>query len=263
MQLQRREFIWIDQECIDQEDSEDKQVGIRAMDLVYQQAERSVAVLEVCLTEQRQVDALEIILDMTSQDLERETFLCTLEGLELITSDPWFTRAWCLQEATSGARSMTLLLKYEEGLDVPSTFGIMGNIYLELAERNNLVSSWLPAQVQRAFLHDKDIWTRGEHFIDLWFDKNVPNVDTEADYETHVMCNGIQALHFLEQRQKSVIADRLAIMANLCGYDVHLDASKTEERGYGFSVTALTLAINGDDTGYQRRYHRSSWPLRG
>ena len=247
---QRRGFIWIDQECIDQEDTEDKQVGIRAMDLVYQQAERSVAVLEVCLTEQRQVDALEIILDMTPQDfLDRETFLAILETLELITSDPWFSRAWCLQEATSGARSMTLLLQYAEGLDVPSTFEIMGNIYLELAELNNLVSSWLPAQMERAFLHDKDIWTRGQRSIDLWFDKNVPNVDTAIDYETHVMCNGIQALHFLEQRQNSVIADRLAILANLCGYDLRLDAAKTEKRGYDFSVSALTLAIiNGDIT---------------
>ena len=38
--------IWIDQECIDQDDPVDKEHGIQSMDLVYQHAYRTVALLD-------------------------------------------------------------------------------------------------------------------------------------------------------------------------------------------------------------------------
>lgn len=95
-------FVWIDQECIEQDNVDDRQRGIHSMDLVYQGAAKSVAVLETEIQEQRMIDALECLCE--ADDLDENSLCDLLDTLELVVSDAWFSRAWCLQESTSGSR---------------------------------------------------------------------------------------------------------------------------------------------------------------
>ena len=65
--------------------------------------------------------------------------------------------------------------------------------------------------------------------------------------DTRASCNGAEAMAYLSCRKNSVISDRLAILANLCGYETRLDTTSLDEAGYSFSVCALTLSVlNGD-----------------
>lgn len=243
-------FIWIDQECIDQDDAEDKEVGILAMDLVYQFAQLSVGVLEVCLTEQGQVDILELMMTAELPGISRDGLISLIEVLELVAADPWFTRAWCLQEATSGSRKILLLLRHRPGLEIPEALDYGGNVALNLAQMNDIISSLLVFELDRFRPVDAEIGERGDQFIDSWFARNVPNVypeSDERDIDSHVVCSGTEAMWFLEKRLNSVISDRLGIMANLCSYQLPLRAKEVERDGHGFSIAALTLAIlNGD-----------------
>ena len=51
-------YIWFDKECIDQIHPEDKELGINAMDIVYQRSLYPVALLQIYITTQEQLDLL-------------------------------------------------------------------------------------------------------------------------------------------------------------------------------------------------------------
>jgi len=56
-----------------------------------------------------------------------------------------------------------------------------------------------------------------------------------------------EAVVFLATKQNFEVADRLAIVANLCGYEVRLDAQKLKRLGFDLGACILCLAVlNGD-----------------
>lgn len=60
-------------------------------------------------------------------------------------------------------------------------------------------------------------------------------------------CSAAEAIEYLSTKHNYEIADRLAIIANLCNYKVRLDAQKLKELGYDLAVSVLCLALlNGD-----------------
>lgn len=253
-------LIWIDQECIDHNDEDDKDLGIQAMDLVYEQAVCSLAVLQACIVEQRHLDALTIVhIDPTGETMCDAELRDLLEALTVIISDPWFERAWTLQESTSAARRMTLLVRYDTALSRPECFAesIAGNIEIPMMWLHTLVSANVQLEVSQRTAEDpRDIRAMGENFMQNWWDvmpadpydaDDGDNDDGQDGDERRFVSNAAQALSYLGIRQNSVIADRLAIMANLCRYEVRLDTRTLNRLGYGFSVCALTLAaLNGD-----------------
>ena len=246
--------MWIDQECIDQNDAYDKGTGIQAMDLVYQNAEFSLAVLTVCITEQRHLDALALLMESSGDGINADQLGDLIEALEIITSDPWFERAWCLQESASGARRMTLSVRYKLSLKVhPVWFGsdieyFAGNLPLDLPQLHNLISSWLVFQISILPNNDADgLKSRCNDFMVRWSRIMPPDVNAEYYGGDRTTCNASEAMWYLSRRLNTVVSDRLAILANLCDYDVRLNADALEKAGYGFSICALTLAIlNGD-----------------
>ena len=240
------EFIWIDQECIDQEDSLDKQTGIQAMDAVYHQAEKSVAVLEACIRTQRQVHALQMLME--SDNLDYEYLSDLAEALEIIMADPWFERAWPLQESICASRQMSLLVRYEAGLDIPLGLWLKDNIELELSSLHDILSSWLQTVLASCDTLWEGAVTSCNKAVDKWFTLMIPETDREYDLETRPgASSGSEALAFLSSRRNSVVSDRLAILANLSGYPIGLDLASLEKLDHSFSMCALVLSIvNGD-----------------
>lgn len=90
--------IWVDQECINQDDGADVQVAIQAMHLVYRRAEATVAILG------RHVHAVDDLAGFSD-------LLATVGGpaaaaqtlRDRILGDKWFTGAWCAQEQANSA----------------------------------------------------------------------------------------------------------------------------------------------------------------
>lgn len=247
-------FIWIDQECIDQDDTLDKTVGIQAMDLVYQRAEYSLAVLEVCITEQRHLDGLERLLEFRPDGEDGDSLSNACEAMRIIMSDRWFERAWCLQESVSGCRRMTLLIKYDAKLEMSDLFRseVEGCFEIELPTIHGILLSALQSRVAASnpFQLDPGIRRQCLQVIEEWSDKMPPDDATnveDLDFDYHTACNAAAALHYLSRRHNSVVSDRLAIMANLCNFETRLDALELDELGFDFGICATVLAvINGD-----------------
>ncbi|GIZ45763.1 hypothetical protein CKM354_000891600 [Cercospora kikuchii] len=243
-------LIWIDQECIDQSDPQDKNVGIQSMDFVYQQASYCLAVLEATITEQRHLTALSELLEnnVEMDDLEMIQDVC--EALRIVMSDQWFERAWCLQESVSGNRQMTLSVRCSEDLEVPDLLGsaVTGCFEMELSELHHTIVSSLGLHLDQVSESlDPATLERYRQVINDWYENMAPDVSDDFDIEARTVCNASQALNYLSRRQNSVVADRLAILANLCRYEIRLNIQAVDVLGFGFSICAYILAImNGD-----------------
>jgi hypothetical protein len=247
-------YFWIDQECIDQADERDLETGMQAMNIVYENSIDSVAVLRTTITELRLCDTLGSLIAFEPLTVGPTHATDILEILELITDDAWFQRAWTLQESSSGGTGMTIMLPCATGIEVPSELRrrmfIDPNEHVEFSLDHLVVSeaSWfepgLPGSRESL---SPEMGLRSELWQNKW-KRLLPTgtLDFEADGLMN-LCLAGEALWHMSVRDNSVVADRLAIIANLCGYETRLDTMKLDKFGYGFSICALVLAmLNGD-----------------
>ncbi|KAI5867532.1 hypothetical protein GGS23DRAFT_548756 [Durotheca rogersii] len=101
--------IWIDQECIYQNDPEDKQKGIQSMHLVYRNAAVTLVVMDCHVQTLQDVHAIPGIRQFGVHEELRER----------IVGDRWFTRAWTIQELSSSPPdNLAYLIGWEDGVDV-------------------------------------------------------------------------------------------------------------------------------------------------
>ena len=248
--------VWIDQECIDQSDPMDKNTNIQEMDLVYQESDHAIAVLDFQFESQAELDVFASVCDedhFTFDPKQIEELEQVLLGLR---DDKWFERAWTLQESVSAGVSMILLLGCL-GLEKPARFGsTLGEFEISIWDFQNAMVNvrnyveeglsagvWLDDSCAIAVSNCADI---------LW--NYMPTIVPDRDsgglkkHSSHrQICNAAEALTFLDDRFNSVFSDRLAILANLCGYVCRIDTTVLEAPGSSFTTCALTLAIlNGD-----------------
>ena len=243
-------YIWFDKECIDQTHPKEKELGIQAMDVVYQRSLYPVALLQVHIATQRQLDLLCQMIEGT--ELPADDLPDLLSLLQLIDNDRYFTRTWCLQESVAGGIEMAILIPHAPDLDKPEVLGtIPGEVETSIIELTQAVGYAHSC----VLLCDEPLSTSFiTHFNDT-VDHILSFLPTETakpdtgydDPEWRQTCNASQALIFLNQRQNHRVADRIAILGNMCNYGSRLDTNAIEAAGYGFSICAFALAIfNGD-----------------
>lgn len=103
-------MIWIDQECLPQPTKESPQVnqyeqelGIQAMDIVYNRAIVTAGILDVIIDTQAQLDALEALMFFDKARvqtlIDHEFCYLILDILYNASLDRWYTRAWVVQES--------------------------------------------------------------------------------------------------------------------------------------------------------------------
>ena len=79
--------------------------------------------------------------------------------------------------------------------------------------------------------------TAASHMLTFWIGNDKPRRT----------CNASVALSFLKHRDKDRVADRLAILANLCDYSLRLNTVELERSQNRLSVCVFALTIaNGD-----------------
>ncbi|MDI1487640.1 MAG: hypothetical protein OHK93_006910 [Ramalina farinacea] len=84
--------IWIDQECINQNDPAEKEAAIQAMNQIYQGSDHPIAILEFCFETQAELDVFVSIADVQSFELD-PIQIETLGGvLGALVSEQWFSR---------------------------------------------------------------------------------------------------------------------------------------------------------------------------
>lgn len=122
----RVSLIWIDQECVDQEDPTDVRNHLQCNHIIFSQAEFTIGLLNFQLskTQVNNLVSLELLnalgdpkftdfkkglLDFGPTGILREV-QSTTRLLKSISRDRWFTRAWVFQERYSANIDMYLLL---------------------------------------------------------------------------------------------------------------------------------------------------------
>lgn len=245
--------VWIDQECILQEDPRDKEDGIQAMDIVYQESSHPVAIMEFCFQTQEEVDVFASIADPERCPFDPSKIEDLNNVLDVLSVDAWFSRAWTLQESISAGVSMILLFGCPLDINKPSFFGsIPGDIEISiwdfqeamvnargLIEEGLAADSWPNPSIATQASNSADI---------LW--NYIPTIipdSHERDSSHRQVCNAAEALSFLHDRKNSFLPDRLAILANLCNYERRINPVVFDSLQCGFSICALTLSVlNGD-----------------
>ncbi|KAH8589924.1 hypothetical protein B0O99DRAFT_676412 [Bisporella sp. PMI_857] len=263
-------MIWIDQECIEQDDEREKEIGIQAMDLVYLKAHTSIGLFNARFIHQRHLDALFLFFEWElGSSMQRRgprplkecrtLHLDILaEAVSMVINDRWNTRAWILQEAFSSGRNMILLFPRGKNIDLSGWSLICHDSSLtEMAIRLDIVrqclsqsrSFFTSSQYRHVKIKDPE-WhktletlrwfhpkPKPSHSVDVWVNENKPRRT----------CNAAVAMSFLKSRQNDRVADRLAIIANLCDYSLRLNTSKLEASNHSLSVCIHLLAMmNGD-----------------
>lgn len=246
------------------------------MDYVYVNAQISIGLFQVTL-EQRHLDPLFLFFESLKQRigsemrrrgpsplrkcrfLKLESLLESLaEALNMVAMDRWNTRAWILQEAFASAGKMVLLLPRAKGIVIKGWSLVchdlsLTEIGIRLANLQRCVMEsaaclmpkpgstftvkppkWAETLERLAWYHPKP---SGYHRFDFWLNSNKPRPS----------CNAAVALSFLKHRDNDRVADRLAILANLCDYSLRLNTWELEKSQSRLSVCVLALTIaNGD-----------------
>lgn len=250
-------LIWIDQECIDQNDRLDKEYGIQSMDQVYHRAMMSLGLLNVIISTQSEMDAVAKLMDKRPFDTE-EDVLAAVRLLYRFSQDRWFSRAWIFQESCLSL-NLVLLFRHKDGLRNPDTCGrIPGEIKISIAGLQkwaSLVFAGTREHISKGLLLDTLRQVEG---IQFWATSLFPQIKTYEFSTKRFACSAAEALYHLNFRMNSRPADRLAIIANLCQYHTRLNTTELNQRSTSFSVCLLTMSIVNGDTSLLIDYLRDA-----
>ncbi|KAJ0268027.1 hypothetical protein COL940_013786 [Colletotrichum noveboracense] len=269
-------------ECIDQTNPTEKELGVQSMDLVYQRAHTCIGLMST-LWSQRHLEALLLQAELRHEDSgaasprrrgaapvrkprpPMQHFANDLiAAVFALVSDRWTTRAWVLQESFVSADRMILLFPRPPETDVTGWWLICHEKSLSetavsiLMLQDALENHVLPYLTPLLSSPPSDpsssspmgmavaLFERVRFFYPRAID-NDSRIGLGADFWERKRCDAATALAFLNQRDLFRVADRVAILANLCGYEQRLDTVELENGGYGLSHCLLALALlNGD-----------------
>ena len=180
------------------------------------------------------------------------------EALSMIVMDRWNTRAWILQESFVSGGNMILLLPQakeiktrgwsmichdrsltEMGIKLDSLQWCIENSVAFLTPKLGstcpvILPNWTETLGRLSWFHPQG---SGWHRPSFWLPGSKPR---------HT-CNAAVAWSFLKHRDNDRVADRLAILANLCDYSLRLKTWELEKSQSRLSVCVLALTIaNGD-----------------
>ncbi|KAF7926617.1 uncharacterized protein EAE97_010126 [Botrytis byssoidea] len=219
--------------------------------------------------------------------LDHKELIAMAEVVKMITEDEYFSRAWIAQENTAANATILLLKYDSPLIRPDSMGSLDGEIQLPLCEFRVACAKLAGAfqgtiekkvwyYEREAARYDEDDWfgDRRNFFRHNGYFPRPPSIEQfkasiEPDQQwkiyfdsflrkcrgSHVArrhqgryhCSAAEAVEFLSTKHNYEIADRLAIIANLCNYEVRLDGQKLKELGYDLAVSLFCLALlNGD-----------------
>ncbi|VUC27796.1 unnamed protein product [Clonostachys rosea] len=268
-----------------QSDWDEQQIGVQAMDILYSRAMVTAAFHSLELTSQAQVDALRFAIDSSDQQAGSHDFTHVLDFLDDVSRDRYYERAWVVQESLSAGNRLSLVFRRAPGINYPSSFRVGRRAYrapphsldegvrgmqsevlcMSVQDFRNIVEEARGVVALNSFqesqtaairfndrispdaaivqkvrsLHPAVIQGNGlSSQITLFYDSGMARRDR---------IDAAGALTLLRTRGCRDVKDRIAIMANMCGYETRLDTNAVEEHCKSLRVALLTLSIlNGD-----------------
>ncbi|KAJ1331325.1 HET domain-containing protein [Microdochium nivale] len=247
--------VWVDGECIDQKNPVEKQAAIQSMHLVYELSKHPVALLTCAIKSKPQ---LMLLRDLFNGKFSAETQGDTLELIRYITSDRWWNRAWPFQEDYRASVRMKLLIPHGAQLEnekrnmrSPNGASLFGAIKGEITLNSSIFKKQatrfcLAFQKQHGpnLVCQKVFDAAGRYTELLKENSTLPGMPAI----TRSMSPKIFA--DICRRGIEFEIDRLAIIANCCGYDTRLSTIArgiSAERECSLSLCMMVLfLLNGE-----------------
>lgn len=253
--------IWIDQECIEQDDPKDKGFHIQGTDAIYSGARHVVAVLNSLVVEQPHLALFDVAntarleysalkkrdsrwchdFDRVSRPEFEDYKVYAQDIVRAMESDSWFSRVWPFQESMVAVSTLHYLLPCKLHVARPSWIGSMpGQIIVDQWEMHQHLGCYLQGD-------KKNPW------IEPWFDrylrtmavanyKNPAIPLSESDVSTHHL-GSFNASRLLHGRGLTEKMDRMAIVANVCRYKVRLEIRSVCLHDFDFDLLVFMQAI--------------------
>lgn len=284
MQHHRVPYLWIDQDCINQDDPDEHQEALQSMDMVYQKSRHALALLFAQVEAQEEMDLLALLLQNKlvygfSQNYSQESTKPGLDPelsmrdapklinlLKRLTSDPWWSRGWCFQEEYLAKNNMHLLIPHSPGLEKDIPGKPLGSMFEdnEIEVDAGLFRRRL-TQFCMACILD------GEHNPSLDTTSCRQILEKASRYTTlsqygewidsgrkgKAMSSSI--IHDIGTRQISRCRDIIPLIANCCAYSTSLDINKLEDARESLSLSVLALyLLNGEVISNKRDPNKNS-----
>lgn len=196
-----------------------------------------------------------------------EYYQILIEAVLTLLRDPWNTRAWILQEAFVSADRMLLLFP-RNGVDTDKWYLVCNEKSLtEVAINLDMMQDTLQASIFPLMASvqsptrlpprpemSADVARFGSAFFDMtrYFYPRSRDSYGRIGFDTiniRRRCDAATALAYLNRRSLLRVADRIAILANLCGYEQRFNTVALEKTRQSLSLCILVLSIaNGDLT---------------
>jgi hypothetical protein len=241
-------YFWIDQECFDQDNPDERQAAMDSMDLVYLRSDYPVALLEIVLGP-REIDLMNLLMEIdvfaprhSSQDMND-----TINMLRHVQQDRWWTRAWTLHEEYLAGPEMKLLIRHESragDYTRSELTRIQGEVCVSGTEFRSKVEKCL-----REFERTRD---RG---LRHWSRAGSPGVLDALQDECKSLLHTFRSrtvassvFEDLERRDLSESYDFIPIVANMCGYHVRLRSDGlAKSASHSVDLCALIMYLmNGE-----------------
>ncbi|KAI0100402.1 heterokaryon incompatibility protein-domain-containing protein [Nemania sp. FL0031] len=247
------ETIWIDRECVDQDNAKEKEAAIQNMHLVYSLSRKPIALLTHVI---QTAEELDLIVGLLLGDIKEEERTAALDLLDEITSDLWWQRAWTFQEDYRGSTRMTLLIPHTSNLEHrkqaardlsnrPLLGTLAGEICIKSTEFRRCATQFClrlkAEQPEMEAICNRILSTAGKYNVLL------QDAHVSSAYSTISRSMTPTILKDISRRGILAESDRLAIAANCCGYTVRLDTTALNKCGSSLSLCMLALCLlNGE-----------------
>lgn len=256
------ELIWIDDECINQDNPDEYEMAMQSMDLIYKLSEYPVSLLSNP-TSHEDLNLLRGLLNsdfirtsrarpMLKPEVSVQTASKILSLLDYITTDKWWTRAWIFQEDYRSSVKMNLLIPHllrlnwtqagRERCSIPSELQVNSADFHEqatafcLAFRQKAEQEW-----QGAYGKCEDILNRARKYNLLYQHGDF------AGQELVRKAMSPSSFTDIGNRQIKEAPDLLAIAAGCCDYSIWLNTKSLKGTSCSLSISILTLyLLNGE-----------------
>ncbi|KAK3361771.1 hypothetical protein B0T24DRAFT_724253 [Lasiosphaeria ovina] len=292
-------MIWIDQECLPQpaedspqHDKDYQQLGVQAMDIVYNRALVTAALHAGEFTSQAQLDAVQELISFDGimdkfpgklrVNISPRALDYVLEFLDTVARDRWYTRAWIAQEALSAGDRLVLVFRRR----ISSISGMaryrFTDKYHDPPPKHSLDSraSSRPAEIvcipmtsfqqlvraARFFVHRRrqalshplisrrapsplSIVSAAEQLHPQPQESHgeIVEIFGGQSYGQRRWVDAAGALTLLKDRGCRDWQDLIAIVANMCNYEIRLNTDAVARNCQSLRVGLLALALlNGD-----------------
>ena len=248
-------YIWIDQECINQQDPTDIEKHLQIMHRVYKESRWTVALLSWTSPTLPALEELQkLIYGMGDGEFLRTKWIP--HSLNAATHDRWFTRTWTYHERLC-ASSLHYLVPVDPTVTLPEH--IMAHMI------GNDFHVDVPSISSTRSYREKFESDRGEvvsRHLTLFEQLGKPTQVPQGRENMHPYLLVLSdAFEGVEKCDNFLVADRVSILGNICNLPHRLLSNRLNDSEFGYSVCLLALFLGNclPDRADRLKYLQVTW----